>query len=174
MKVIINQFKNNYKNDLIRLMIYDLKSDKWFIAFILSYMIIFTVNLLNKNKVISLKPEMFEMLSFTLGFGLLAMLIYTVFHILKTVKRINNEASILYEGKLNIIIDDIYIAVQTESNREYYKKTWDQIKELLVINKTAYFIPINKNEFMMKINKDEIVEGNFEELLELIESKWKN
>lgn len=174
MKVIINQFKDSYKSDLVRLMIYDLKSDKWFIAFILSYLLIFITNLLNKSEVISLMPEMFEMLSFTLGFGLLAMLIYTVIHILKTVKKINNEVSTLYEGKLSIIMDEYYITVQTEGNRSYYKKNWNQIKELLVINETAYFIPINKNDFMMKINKDEIVEGNFEELLELISSKWKS
>ena len=173
MKIIVNQRFENYKKDFVRHLIFQI-FNKPFVLFIVFYLIIVLFNFLNKKGFIIIFPDIIDLLTSSLTVGLLGMVIYSIFHLIKTIKKLNNDASSLYEGKLNIIMGDDYITVQTEDNRSYYKKSWNQIKELLVINETAYFIPVNKNDFMMKINKDEIIEGNFEELLELISSKWKS
>lgn len=173
MKIVVNQLKDNYKKDLIRLMIYDLKSDKWFIAFILIYVLIFIIDFLNKIEIISFRPDTFRMLSFTLGFGLLAMLIYTVIQVLKIIKKINSEVNNLYENEMIIKLTDEAVSIQTNRYNDSYYLKWNEIKELIVLGNTLFLILVYKNGFMIRINKEEIIRGDFEEVLKYIKAKFK-
>lgn len=165
MKIIINQLRNNSRKDLVRLMIYDLKSDKWFNAFVLICLVVFMINFLNNLKILSLKPEIFKMLSSTLGVGLLAMLIYTAIHALKSLKRINNQAKVLQEGEMAIKFTDDGVSVQTNSYGDSYSLEWNEVKELLVIKETIFLIPVYKDGLLIRINKKEIIQGDFDKVL---------
>lgn len=170
MNILVSQTFRNYKNDSIKLFIYKV-FDKPFVILIVIYFIVVILNLLNKSKYINFFPDILGLLSFAVGFGIIGMMLYSLIQIFKIIKDINKEAKFFFEGKINIIINRNYISIETDNNS--CKVNWNQIKELLVIGKTAYLIPVSKDDFLIRINKKEILEGNFEEVVNLIVSKWK-
>lgn len=173
MKIILHQKFRSYKKDCIKHFVFKILN-KPFVILILIYIVIALLLFLNKRNYIIFFPDIIGMLTFSLGIGILGMIVYSVFFLLRAIRKVNNEVNTLYEGEVRITINDDCIVIQKGNNDEYYYKTnWNQIKELIVISGTAYLIPVNKNDFMIRINKKEIITGDFEKIIEFVKSKWK-
>ena len=152
MRATIYQRIKLYKKDAVRYLIFEILNRPFLIAFLI-YIVIVLVHFLNKIFHINFFPMTFELLTFSIGVGILGMILYSIIWFKKAINKINKESVSLYEGKLNLIMDDNYITMQPEKNGNNIKTKWNHIKELIVINETAYLISSKKNCVTIKITK---------------------
>lgn len=164
MKITILQSVKRYKKDAIRYFISDV-FDRPVIIVLLIYIVIALLYFLNKMFYLSFFPFTMELLTYSLGVGILGMLVYSVVWLIGGIRKINKDSHLLYEGKLNITMDKNGITLQTEKYNNFIKINWGQIKKILVLNDTAFFVPVDKNNYMIKINKKEIIDGNFQKMV---------
>ncbi|NEV95034.1 hypothetical protein G3567_12895 [Psychroflexus sp. YR1-1] len=169
MEITIFQKFKNYKRDCIKYFIYD-TFDSFFKAFILIYLIILLIGLLNFIDELNFYPDIINMLIPSLGIGLLGMLIYSTFFLIRAVIKINKERKSLFEGEMHLSFSSEEINFLYDGNT--YSFNLNEIKELKVIYGTAFFISI-KNDILLRINHKEITNGSFLKLIEFIQAKWK-
>ena len=173
MKITVCQDIDNYRKDSLVFLLYDIMN-KPFLIFISIYFFILLVSLLNKNDYINLYPKTFELLASSLGYGLLAMSIYSVFHLVKSVIVLySKNTSSLSQTLAYIELNKDNILIHKENDSYVYEKKWKSFKDLIVINKTIFLIPFSKKDTLIRINKKDIIQGEFKEILLYIKSLMK-
>lgn len=172
MRAKIYQRTRIYKKDAVRYLIFEILNRPFLIAFII-YIVVVLGHFLNKIFHINFFPLTFELLTFSMGVGIIGMILYSIIWFKKAINKISKESDYLYEGKLNLIMDDNYVTMQAEKNGNIIKTKWNHIKELVVINETAYLMSSKKNDYIIKINKREVIEGNFQDIVNFATSKCK-
>ena len=170
MKVVICQKFKSYKEDSVKYLVLEVLN-RPFVVVVLIYVAITLIHFLNKASYLYFFPEIIGLLVFSLGVGISGMILYSIFSLLKTIKKVNNEKNTLYEGKVHIIMDNECVIIQKEDDENSLRRNWNQIKEFKVIGKTAYLIPVKKNDFMIRINQKEVIEGRFKNIINFIKSK---
>lgn len=173
MEIIVFQKFDSYKKDSIKYLVYRILN-KPFLIFISLYICIVLINFLNRYDYIKLYPKVLDLLVYSFGVGILAMLLYSLFHLLKTVLELNSKnINKIHKGKLHIKFTKNSISIRKENDSFVYTKDWKYFKELTVLNKTIFFIPVSKNDSLIRINQNEIIEGEFDKIINHIKYLWE-
>lgn len=172
MKIIINQKFENYKNDNIKHYVFQMIYDWFFWIFIAVYIIALILKFLVSKGYLNISLDIINPLAFAMPFGIGGMLLYSVFHLILKIRQENRLKNVLYEGEMEIKLTDDGVSVQTSSYGDLYSLKWNEVKELVVIKKTIFLIPVYKDGLMIRINKKELIQGDFEEAIHYIKSKF--
>ena len=170
MEITISQTFKNYKQDSIKYCFNQI-FNFYFIGFLFIYLIILLTGFFNYNSNLNFYPVVIDGLIFSLGIGLLGMIIYSAVFLIKAILNINKEKKLLYEGKVHLSFNVDGIMLKTKGST--YKIYWNEIKSLKVISGTAFLVPTKGRHLMVRINQREIISGSFENLTEFIRVQWK-
>ncbi|EMY79948.1 hypothetical protein pgond44_14373 [Psychroflexus gondwanensis ACAM 44] len=170
MKIRLIYNKHPYQRDMNKYLFNDLKSDKIFNYYLLAYVLILILFILNKLLIINFIPEVIEFFTYVLGGGIVLMLLYTLVHYLIKSKEIKKTSYSLPNKEEYILFEDE--CVEYSWNHMVYRVELDSFKKLSVLDSTLFLIPKNKKSPLLRINKSEITSGDFEQIIEYIKQKW--
>ena len=170
MIIQIKTRKKLYRKDMVRLFVYNVKEDIYSKILIIIYLVILAVFCLNHFKIIQFYVELINFFCFSIGIGIIGMIIHITVQYALELKRINKNADLLDERIEKIIFEENSISVERNSIKDKYK--WESFKYFLMIKDTIFIIPVNKNDNFLRFNKMELLEGDFYSIIAMFKKKW--
>jgi len=167
------KFKNSedqYKNDLKKLLIYDLKDDHYLKVFLKIYLIIVIVFLLNFFEIISFYSKVFNFLSVVLGVGILGMIIHSLIEFYIKFNLIKKKST-----QLKNIVETVEFSstiISVDRNGVLIEYSWNSFEYFLKLKNTIFLIPVNQNDDFLRFNKSELIYGDFNSITTYIQNKW--
>jgi hypothetical protein len=170
MKIRLLYNKYSYQRDVNKYLFNDLKSDKIFNYYLLAYVLILILFILNKLLNINFIPEVIEFFTYVQRGGIVLMLLYMLVHYLMKSKEIKKTSYFLPKKEEYILFEDE--CVEYSWNHMINRVKLDSFKKLSVLDSTLFLIPKNKKAPLLRINKSEITSGDFEQIIEYIKQMW--
>ena len=172
MKYTIKSSKEQYKKDIVHLILHDLKNDSAFIILLGFYIILGFIFLFNKYEIFSFFPKTIDFLIFVLGAGLLGMIAFTLIDFYIKFSNVKKKSLLIH----NVLEETKFYSKKIEVIRDGQKKEylWGYYKKYLLINNTIFLVPKNKKDDFLRINKVELIDGDFNTIVSYIQSKWGN
>lgn len=168
MKFKIRYIESEYYKDRVMFLLYDVTKEKAFRYFLLTYLLICVLHILNLSNLIKFYPKYIELLIYSLGIGIAGMIAYTLIYFLNQLLKINKFKRELpvNEESINLTKDCIIIT----NNDELIEYNWNIFHKVLLIKNTIFLIPKNKHP-LIRFNKNEIVNLNIEQTKTFLKKK---
>lgn len=169
MKFSVKYDKTEYYKDSKRLLTYEVICDKPFLIFVFVYIIIVTTHFINILFDFDIYVREIALLTYSLGIGLLGMIVHSIFSFFNKLNKIKTSFSYLPKNEEYIKIDGN--SIELSWNNEILNYKWESFKKVIFIGNTIFLIPLNKSP-LIRLNSTEIKDFDFDETLMFLKEKF--
>lgn len=168
MRFKVRYSKNEYYSDSKKLLLYEIAYDKPLVLFLSIYGVILVIFFLNSLFDFNYFLKEIKLLTYSLGIGILAMIIHSIYFYFSKLKKIKSSSKYLPGKEEYIKFDDDNIELSWNNQVLEYK--WELFKKVICIGKTIYIIPFKKSP-LIRLNSKEIKDFNSSKILALLKNK---
>lgn len=168
MKLSIKYNKRAYYDDSKRLLIHEITNDKAFMLLLIIYFVILFVFLFNIIFSASFFLKEIKLLTYSLGIGILGMIIHSVYFYLIKLKKIKLSSKYLPDKEEYIEFDDD--TVKLSWNNQTLEYSWKIFKKAIRIGDTIFIIPYKKFP-LIRLNPTEIKNFDYDAVIFFLREK---
>ena len=168
MKFKVRYSKNEYYNDSKKLLLYEIAYDKPLVLFLSIYGVILVIFLFISLFDFNYFLKEIKLLTYSLGIGILAMIIHSIYFYFSRLKKIKYSSKYLPDKEEYIKFDDDNVVLSW--NNQTLEYSWKIFKKAIRLGDTIFIIP-HKKFPLIRLNPTEIKNFNYDIVIVFLRKK---